>query len=455
MNALIIAAGEGTRQRARGDSKPLIPMLGLSLIERTILTAKKSGITKFYIVTGYNGNRIRHSLGDGKKYGIEIEYLHNNEWERGNGISVLKARNCLNEPFILLMADHIYDSRILDNLLTKNVRKDECVLCIDKNFPPHLNIDDATKVLTEGNLIKDIGKKLKNYNGIDLGIFLCSPIIFGALQESTARGDDSFSGAIRILAQRDKMRYEMIDGNFWIDVDDGEDLKNAERLLYNNLKKETDGPVSKMLNRPMSLWISKILLKTGITPNQISLLSFIIGISGASLFFLGEYFYLILGGILVQIHSIIDGCDGEVARLKLRETKYGAWFDAVLDRYVDAGIILGLTYGYWSINNDGLIWLIGFVALTGSFLNSYTGDKYDSIFRNEGRAIRSRIRIGRDVRLLLITVGALTNQIPIMLVIVAVLANFEALRRLIVFKSKVENNIEANVRSRIILEDHV
>ena len=92
-----------------------------------------------------------------------------------------------------------------------------------------------------------------------------------------------------------------------------------------------------------------------ITPNQVSLLSFIIGISGASLFFLGEYFYLILGGILVQIHSIIDGCDGEVARLKLRETKYGAWFDAVLDRYVDAGIILGLTYGYWSINNDGLI----------------------------------------------------------------------------------------------------
>ena len=59
------------------------------------------------------------------------------------------------------------------------------------------------------------------------------------------------------------------------------------------------------------------------------------------------------------------------------------------------------------------------------------------------------------MRLLLITVGALTNQIPIMLVIVAVLANFEALRRLIVFKSKVENNIEANVRSRIILEDHV
>ena len=135
MNALIIAAGKGIRQRVRGDSKPLIPVLGLSLIERTILTAKKSGISKFYIVTGYNGNKIRHRLGDGKKYGVEIEYLQNNEWDQGNCVSILKAKNCFNEQFILLMSDHIYDSRILDNLLTKNVGKDECILCIDKkNF---------------------------------------------------------------------------------------------------------------------------------------------------------------------------------------------------------------------------------------------------------------------------------------------------------------------------------
>ncbi|MFQ5969521.1 MAG: sugar phosphate nucleotidyltransferase [Nitrososphaerales archaeon] len=440
MKALILAAGHGMRHRANGDSKPLIPVLGLSLIERAILTARKSGITKFCIVTGYNGDKIRNRLADGKKYGVEIEYVQNDEWDRGNGISTLKAQNYFRQPFILLMSDHIYDCRILESLLTTNVGEDECILCVDRNFPPHLNLDDATKVLAEDNRIKEIGKKIKNYNGIDTGIFLCNPIIFAALEESSGKGDYSLSGGIRILAQRNNMRCKIIEGNFWIDVDDDKDLKNAERLLCKNLKKETDGPVSKIINRPISLRISKILLKAGITPNQVSLLSFIIGISGASLFFLGEYFYLILGGILVQIHSIMDGCDGEVARLKLRETKYGAWFDAVLDRYADAAIILGLTYGYWSISNDGFIWIIGFVAVIGSFLNSYTGDKYDSIFRNEDRANRSKIRIGRDVRLLLITIGALTNQIPILLVIVAALANFEALRRLIVFRNKLENN---------------
>jgi len=59
MKCLIISAGLGRRLSSRGDSKPLIPLLGLSLIERVILTAQKSGLTDFYVVTGYNGKEVR------------------------------------------------------------------------------------------------------------------------------------------------------------------------------------------------------------------------------------------------------------------------------------------------------------------------------------------------------------------------------------------------------------
>ncbi|MEK0366233.1 MAG: CDP-alcohol phosphatidyltransferase family protein, partial [Nitrosopumilus sp.] len=163
---------------------------------------------------------------------------------------------------------------------------------------------------------------------------------------------------------------------------------------------------------------------------------------GASFFFSGEYFYLILGGILIHIHSIVDGCDGEVARLKLRQTKYGGWLDSVLDRYVDAAIIFGLAYGYWSMTGDMIIWIIGFSALIGTFLNSYTSSKYDSIFKNGDMAKKSKFRMGRDVRLLLIVIGALTNQILIMLIILAVIANFEAIRRLITFRNKLDDDVQ-------------
>jgi len=441
MKALIIAAGQGKRLRPIGDTKPLVSLLGLSLIERVILTAKKSGIKEFCIVTGYNGERIRDALSDGKKYGVDIQYVQNDSWTRGNAFSILKARDNFKESFVLLMADHNYDHKILDRLLKTKIGKDECILCVDKNPKDHLNIDDATKVRTVDHIIDAIGKDLIDYNCIDTGIFICNPVIFDALEQSISQGDEGLSGGIKILAKRHKMRYMALEDNFWIDVDDKTDRKNAELLICNKLKKDTDGPVSKILNRPISLRISKLLLKTGITPNQISVLSFVIGLAGASFFFVGEYFYLILGAMLVHIHSIVDGCDGEVARLKLRQTKYGGWLDSVLDRYADAAIILGLAYGYWSITGDMTIWIIGFFALIGTFLNSYTSDKYDSIFKNGDMAKRSKFRMGRDVRLLLIVIGALTNQILIMLIILAVIANFEALRRLVVFRNKLDEDM--------------
>ncbi|MEE9170911.1 MAG: NTP transferase domain-containing protein, partial [bacterium] len=75
MKGLILAAGLGIRQKENGDSKPLISLLGLSLIKRVILTARKSGIKEFLVVVGYNGKKIRKYLGDGRKLGVKINYL--------------------------------------------------------------------------------------------------------------------------------------------------------------------------------------------------------------------------------------------------------------------------------------------------------------------------------------------------------------------------------------------
>jgi CDP-L-myo-inositol myo-inositolphosphotransferase len=433
LKGLILAAGQGIRQKENGDSKPLISLLGLSLIERVILTAKKSGIKEFLVVVGYNGKKIRKYLGDGRKLGVRINYLVNDQCKRGNGLSVLTARDFMQQAFILLMADHLFDDKILSQLLEITLEKDECVLCVDRNHPRYLDIEDATKVVLEDGRIKDIGKQLNDHDGIDTGIFLCTPAIFDALEESIAHGNETLSGGIRILANRGRMKAFDISGKYWIDVDDDKALKNAKSMLIEQLRKQTDGPVSKTLNRPISIRITELLLKTGIRPNQISLMSFIIGIFAALSFYMGDYIYLVAGGILAQISSIIDGCDGEVARLKLQESKYGGWFDAVLDRYADALIIFGMIHGHWILHHDTLIWSVGFMALMGSFLNSYTSDKYDSTFK-EKMTDRYAIRMGRDIRLFIIFIGALSGQILWTLAILALVTNFEAVRRLIVLR---------------------
>jgi len=127
-------------------------------------------------------------------------------------------------------------------------------------------------------------------------------------------------------------------------------------LLKQLRSKPTDGPVARYLNRPISIRISKWLVNKPITPNQISLAAFLFSTVAALLFAVGYYPLLLLGGLIAQFASIIDGCDGEIARLKYQSSPYGGWLDAVLDRYADAFLLFGLTmYAYQYTLKDPLI----------------------------------------------------------------------------------------------------
>ncbi|MBA7580200.1 nucleotidyl transferase [Candidatus Atribacteria bacterium 1244-E10-H5-B2] len=436
MKCLIIAAGEGSRLSNRGDSKPLVHLLELPLIERVILTANRAGITNFYIVTGYNGEKIRNHLDQfSQDKTIEINHLINEEWEKENGLSVLKAKGQIEENFILLMSDHIFNELILTELLQEKIVEGEVILAVDYNLENKtVDVDDVTKVLVDGKgRIANIGKKIKKYNAYDTGIFLCSPALFEALEEGSARGETSLSTGIKILAKKKKARVFDIKGNYWIDVDDEIAFKKAEKILLSNLKKTSDGPVSRHLNRPISIQISKYLLKGRITPNQISFLSFILSVIGAIFFFLGGYVNLLIGGVLAQVSSIVDGCDGEIARLKFQTSEFGGWYDAVLDRYADAFLLFGLTYYVYFPGENFLCLLIGFLAIIGSFMNSYTADKYDGLMKKKLGREKRYFRIGRDVRIFIIFLGALINQPVLILFIIAFTMNTENIRRIVMF----------------------
>jgi len=442
MKGLIIAAGEGSRLSNRGDSKPLVPLLELPLIERVILNAKGAGITDFYIVTGYNGEKLRNHLDQfAQNRGLKITHLINNQWKKENGLSVLAAKKEINENFILLMSDHIFDKSILEDLMQEKVNDGEIILAVDYNLKNKtVDVDDVTKVLVDnkGRII-NIGKNIKKYNAYDTGIFLCSPAIFEALEESSANGDTSLSAGIRILAKKKKARAFDIKGKYWIDVDDENAFKKAENILLANLKKASDGPVSRYLNRPISIRISKYLLRKSITPNQISLFSFIFSMVGALFFFFGGYVNLLIGGILAQMASIIDGCDGEIARLKFQTSEFGGWYDAVLDRYADAFLLFGLTYYVYFLGENLLYLFIGFLAIIGAFMNSYTADKYDGLMKKNLTRGKHYFRIGRDVRIGIIFIGTLINQPSLILFIIAFLTNTENIRRILIFYKKSKN----------------
>lgn len=436
MNCLIIAAGRGSRLFSQADPKPLIRLLGLSLIERVILTANSVGPNDdYYVVSGYNGEKVRQVLDNFRSSrNIHIHHLINEEWEKENGLSVLKAKNALNQNFILLMADHIFDESMLLTLKNQPIAEGEVILAVDYNIDSNKFVDphDVTKVLVEGDQIVDIGKNIKTYNAYDTGVFLCSPAIFCAIEESVHAGDSSLTGGMRVLAQSKKAKAVDSKDAFWIDVDDELSLKKAESQLLSTLKKPSDGFISRYINRPLSTRITKQLLETKVTPNFVSFFSFLLSMLGAFFFFLGGYIPLVIGAGLAQISSVIDGCDGEIARLKFQMTEFGGWFDAVLDRYADGFLLLGLTYHVYSSNQKFLIIVIGFLAILGAFMNSYTAEKYDRFMQRKLGRGKHYLRMGRDLRMFIIFLGGLANQPLLILVSIALFMNTENIRRILV-----------------------
>ena len=188
-----------------------------------------------------------------------------------------------------------------------------------------------------------------------------------------------------------------------------------------------DGFISRHLNRRISRPFARALSHTPVTPNQATIASLGVALGA---FFSFIYGYPIAGGLLAQASSIMDGVDGDLARLKQMTSAFGGFLDAIIDRFVDALIIFGLTI--WAVNGDDSVhvWVAGFWALAGTFAVTYTRARIAGVPRNFfDRGITSVA--SRDVRLFIIMVGALAGLGFATLVALAVLTNLVVLTRLI------------------------
>ena len=222
MKCLIVAAGQGSRMRDKGDSKPLIEIDGVPILERVILNSRAGGLDDFYIVTGYRGTKVRAFLDElAERENIKITHIVNDDWLRPNGLSVYVAKDYIDGPFVLTMCDHLFDPKIIKDLISSEHEEGTVTLCVDYNIEnPVIDLDDVTRVNCTSTEIKNIGKIIRDYNAFDTGIFYCTPAIFDALEQSFKEGDESITGAMHVLGAQNKARTFDIKGRLWLDVDD-------------------------------------------------------------------------------------------------------------------------------------------------------------------------------------------------------------------------------------------
>lgn len=375
MKALILAAGDGDRMGSYTKDKPkaLVKLLGISLIERVILTAKQAGINEFLIVCGYLGEILKSALGNGERLGVKINYIDNEDWQKENGYSVSKAVDFLDEKFILLMSDHIFDSRILSELINHDAES-SIVLAVDRKEPS----EGDTKVLEKRGGIIEVGKDIKESNCVDIGIFLCSPKIFSYLEETLEEGRAELSDCINEAAKnRDAEIFDITQIDpyipsmrketkpFWIDVDTKENLIEAEGILIENACKGRNDLLATCVNKPIENFIVRRLVNTRITPNQVTILTNIIAYTSTFLFLRGD---LLFASLLTFVVSFMDGVDGKLSRVKMSSSNIGKMehaFDYLFEHswYIALAIYLSNTFGVMPV-------LLGtFILLFDGFSN--------------------------------------------------------------------------------------
>lgn len=235
--AVVLAAGRGSRLRSGEASlpKPLTPVAGVPLIERTILTLAQGGIERVYVTVGFRAELVRQALAQSQVYaarGVQVVCIDNDRYDLGVGVSVLSAREHVSGPFVLSMSDHVYDRRLAELAARADMAAADLYLCVDRNIDQVYDIDDATKVALDGDRIADIGKQLTEYDAIDCGVFAMTPRIFEHLdQVYRERGDCSLSDGVQRLAAEGRARVLDIGDAFWQDVDTPGAMAHAEDVL--------------------------------------------------------------------------------------------------------------------------------------------------------------------------------------------------------------------------------
>ncbi|MBC8384590.1 MAG: hypothetical protein H8E57_03615, partial [Candidatus Cloacimonetes bacterium] len=198
---------------------------------------KICGISEIIIITGFRDDILRSELSNYIDSKTKISFVHNEDWQKPNGISVLKAKEKIgeNEEFLLLMSDHIFDLKMLQEIIQAKIEDDEALLALDFKIDKIPDLDDGMKIQCRSirekfYSITLFGKQLREFNSIDSGMFKLNFSFFDVLEGAVKNGNCSLSDACNLLSNNGKMKGLDIGEKLWLDVDTPEMIDQQEIL---------------------------------------------------------------------------------------------------------------------------------------------------------------------------------------------------------------------------------
>jgi 1L-myo-inositol 1-phosphate cytidylyltransferase len=230
--AVVLMAGSGSRLRVSGHAipKPLVPVLGRPLIGYVIDNLARAGVRVLHAVVGWKSERLLAGLEPLVPDGMRLHPIFNQAWEKQNGVSLLAAEAEVTAPFLLTMADHLFDFALLATLI-RQADPGQLNLAIDRKIDSIFDLEDAMKVQVRDDRVTAIAKDLAIYDAIDTGVFCCPIELLHYLHRAQRDGDCSLADGVRLMAAEGKVRAIDIGDAWWQDVDTFAMRKRAEEEL--------------------------------------------------------------------------------------------------------------------------------------------------------------------------------------------------------------------------------
>jgi phosphatidylglycerophosphate synthase len=309
--AIFLADGEATGSQF---SSSLYRVGTLPILLRTILAAQKAGSTRIMVVADPTIRRkVQRALFFTGRLPESVEWM-----EAAAGTSLSQR--------LLLIA---------------NKAPSERLVLIDGNRTYHPSL------LRKAAEWKDGSTALALASGEELaGIYALPVEMLRDFAERCPAQAETLEELHASLTEMHSVISTPVAGDQWQRVNTPEGCQAAERKLDRWLVKPTDGIYAR-LNRRISIPISRQLIKFPITPNMVSIFTLGVGIASAGFFAYGGYWSTLLGAFLCLWASILDGSDGEVARLRLQESDFGCWLETICDYAFYLFLLVGMTIGQW------------------------------------------------------------------------------------------------------------
>ena len=305
-------------------SQPVHPyefkILGLTVIERTLRALEKNSVEHVTFLLENGIEQLQSLLAGLGNWSMSFSFLEKKKWRK-----VLKSYHLMppTKGLLWFFEPLVFDPQLIEKLMTKG-----------QQMP-------TKTMLTKNGMLA----------------FISADRLKEKTPEYLISSKDTLSSPAYLRPTRQPFLCSV--------ARDMADVEAIEKSLIRNLVKPNDGWVSRHLNRPVSTRFSRLLAPTRITPNQVTLMLVLPSLFTGYVLSQGGYWCFLLGGALFHLTSILDGVDGELARLKFKSSLYGKWLDFMCDNLAYLAALVGFFIGLF---RDGISSFEKVASLTALFL---------------------------------------------------------------------------------------